>query len=167
MAMVKSLQSLNDDPEFLKDFDPDKASLTQLDPVDALVREYAVTVMTAMDQVAQGKLPKSELGAKLQKEAQRLQGLFYSQSPDFSATRWNRPEQLGQYIVNLGFGGDPKDAVERLFRSFAFELAPSVTAFHKGEYTESVLEMVTEELIERYRHFLLGIPLPADYWDAD
>jgi hypothetical protein len=165
--MVKSLQSLNDDPEFLKDFDPEKSSLTQIDPVDTLLREYAVTIMGAVDQVAQGKMAQAQLGEKLQKEAKRLQGLFYSQSPDYNATRWNRPEQLGQYIVNLGFGGEANDAVERLLRSFAFELVPNVTSFHQGKHTEEVLQMVAEELIERYRHFLLGIPLPADYWDAD
>ena len=104
----------------------------------------------------------------LQREAQRLQGVFYSQTKDYNPTSWSSPEQLGKYIVdNLKFGGDPKDAVERLFRSFCHELVPSVGSFHQGKTSEDALQMVVEELIERYRYFLMGIALPADYWEAD
>lgn len=166
--MVISLQSMNDDSWLLGTVDPSKPSLTNTDAVEDVLRQFTVFVMGEVDDVAAGKLSSSALPDKLQAEAKRLQLAFYSQSKDFDGNMWNTPDQLGKYLVDaVKLGGEPGDAVERLLRAFCHELVPSLTAYHKGELTDESLKMVAEELIERYRYFLLGIPLPADYWDAD
>lgn len=163
--MVKSLQQLNDDTALLRD-NGDKTILNQLDTVDAILRDYAVLVMGTADEVAQGKITGNQLVAKLQAEGKRLEGIFYGRDKGYAVERWNSPEQLGKYIVNtVGIGGDPADAVERLLAGFANELVPEVSAYQQGKQTEDMLQVAAEELIERYRHYLMGMPLPFDYWD--
>lgn len=163
--MVISLQSMNDDSWLLGTVDPNKPSLANTDAVDGVLRQFTVFVMDAVDEVAGGKLSRDALPDKLEAEAKRLQEAFYSRSKDFDGNMWNTPTQLGKYLVDtVKLGGESDDAVERLFRAFCHELVPALTAYHKGELSDENLKMVADELIERYRYFLLGIPLPADYW---
>lgn len=163
--MEKSLQSLNDDTALLRS-DGSKPLLNHLDTVDAIMRDYAVLVMAATDEVAQGKINGDQLVGKLQAEAKRLEGIFYGRDTSYAVERWNSPEQLGKYIVEkVGIGGDPETAVERLLAAFANELVPEVSSYHQGQMSEEMLQVTAEELIERYRHYLMGMALPSDYWD--
>lgn len=166
--MVISLQSLNDDSWLLGTVNPDKPSLLQMDTVDGVLRQFTLFVMEAVDDVAAGKLSKDDLPTKLEAEAKRLQSCFYSETKDYDGNMWDTPAQLGKYLVEtIKLGGEVDDAVERLFRAFCHELVPVISSYHEGKDSSDNLQMVAEELIERYRYFLLGIPLPSDYWDAD
>jgi hypothetical protein len=161
------LQDLNDDT-FLLDAlpDDDQQSLAEPSTVDTLLRFYGKFLIDKGTAVAAGTLSDGEAQAAMQAEAERLQGIFYGQDEGYKGTHWHQPSALGQFLVGpAGLEGAPDDAVARLLKAFWAELAPMLNAFLQDEIDQEMfIDVMVQELIERHRHYLMGLPLPADYY---
>lgn len=164
---MANLSDLNDDSWAL-DLAPaeGQASLAEPSVVDMQLRIWAKFLLDTANDVALERKTQEQAISAMAAEAGRMQSVFYGGNAAFKAQpTWNRPQNLGAYLVGpVGLGGDPADAPARLFRAFWSELAPNLAAFQNDEMDEETFQdVVAEELIERYRHYLMGVPLPPDY----
>jgi hypothetical protein len=130
--------------------------------VDGLVRQLLSAVTDLREQQLAGKLQGVE--PQLDALCKKFQATMYGQSPEFLASAWNSPGQLGKALVEeAGIGGDTDDAVARLAAKIISDYLAVYIPFEQEAASDDDFQFGLETVVETFSHILLGIPLdPAD-----
>ncbi len=165
-----SLQSLNDD-DALSDVVPAEGQLSLAEPatIDMLMRHYTKFLMDHAIKYYVDRSLVDENVALMKAEAERLQGVFYGNDPAYKGTSWNRPEELGKFLVEKsGVEAAPEDAVAEVLRVYWDDLKGSLFQFYEGKLSQQMfVDVIVPDLIEMYSFSLRGLPIPPDWMDTD
>jgi hypothetical protein len=164
-----SLQSLNDD-DALFDLIPEEGQLLLTAPstVDMLLRHYTKFLMDHAIKYYVDRSLVDENVALMKAEAERLQGVFYGRDPAYKGTSWNRPEELGKFLVEKsGVEAAPEDAVAEVLRVYWDDLKGQLFNFYEGKLSQQMfVDVIVPDLIEMYSFSLRGLPIPPDWMDT-
>ena len=140
----------------------DKPYLGSYSIVDGLVRQLLSAVTDLREQQLAGKLQGVE--PQLDALCKQFQATMYGQNPEFLASAWNSPGQLGKALVEeAGIGGDTDDAVARLAAKIISDYLAVYIPFEQEKVSDDDFQFGLETVVETFSHILLGIPLdPAD-----
>lgn len=134
-------------------------SLASLDDVGFIVSAYVGHAIRA-DPASRTNTDFLVSGEEI---AARMADAFFGRDPDFEATPWNDPLQLGYgFGSRVGLEGDAEQVMLAFWIGLASSAQKLAESYSSGEIDGEQASFQLEVLIEEARYALLGMPLSAD-----
>lgn len=137
----------------------DKPLLNSIKEIDKIVRRFASEVI---HNAFSGDMKKDEFLAWLERKTTLLNRLFLgeftSDSDNYRRGVWNKPENLGHYLLlNMGASGECATAVQLLLMNFAGDVIKIMNA--NKEKGDKAVKNALDEACNEIRNKLMGVEI--------
>lgn len=134
--------------------------LGSLADVEVIVKAFVGRTVRLWSDADNGTSVRAVFAAN---EASGLAAVFYGQDPEYQATDWNDPHQLGYAFGDrVGLSGDADRVMAAFWVRLANEVFSLLDRSKSGQLAEEAADFQCDVLIEEARYALLGMPLTAD-----